>query len=202
MPPRSEDQAPKDDAPKAGRSPRAITLFVTVTILVLAADIASKVAAFSVVAGRPIDVAAATPMDLVHEPMPLLPGVLSLKLMLNEGAAFGLGQGGRWVFVVIGVVAVFIICGVFWSSRASAWLLHVALGMLLAGAVGNLGDRVAFGKVRDMLWLFPDVTLPFGMSWPGGSDQLYPWIFNIADAAMCVGLVALLLMIYRGRKDS
>jgi signal peptidase II len=74
----------------------------------------------------------------------------------------------------------------------------VALALLLAGAVGNLYDRITFGVVRDMLWLFPGVKLPFGWTWPGGNDELYPWIFNVADAAMCVALVFLLWMMSRG----
>jgi lipoprotein signal peptidase len=40
-----------------------------------------------------------------------------------------------------------------------------------------------------MLWLFPDVKLPFGLAWPGGSRELYPWIFNLADVWLLAGIV-------------
>ncbi|MCH8259484.1 MAG: signal peptidase II, partial [Planctomycetes bacterium] len=75
--------------------------------------------------------------------------------------------------------------------------------LILAGAIGNLYDRVMFGMVRDMLWLFPGVKLPFGLTWPGGgSDELYPWVFNIADASLLVGLGILMLGMYREDKKS
>jgi lipoprotein signal peptidase len=90
-----------------------------------------------------------------------------------------------------------IVLGLFVRSNARAWVLHAALALLLAGAGSNLYDRGAIGSVRDMLWLFPGVRLPFGWRWPGGSDELYPWIFNVADAAMCVALVLLLVLVYR-----
>jgi signal peptidase II len=76
-------------------------------------------------------------------------------------------------------------------------VLHFGLALILAGALGNLYDRIMYGAVRDMLYLFPGVKLPFGITWPGGNPELYPWIFNIADAALCVGVVLIILTMLR-----
>jgi signal peptidase II len=190
---RSPSESIPSAAPRAGADRAALRRFVLVALLVLAADLAAKHLAFRLTAGHPVDPATAASADFDHEPRVLVPGVLALKLTLNQGAAFGLGQGGRWVFVVVALAALVIIAGVFRSSRADARVLHAALGLLMAGALGNLYDRILYGRVRDMLWLLPDVRLPFGWSWPGGSREVYPWIFNVADAAMCVGLAVLLI---------
>ena len=48
-----------------------------------------------------------------------------------------------------------------------------------------------------MLLLFPGVKLPFGWHWPNGSDGLYPWIFNVADACLVIGLFFLMILMYR-----
>lgn len=182
----------------AAGSPRAWTLFVAVAVAVLAVDLVVKRWAFEHVAGVPVHVAAdGTALIPPHDATTIVPRVLSLKLTLNHGAAFGLGDGARWLFVCIALVAAVIVVGMFCRSDRRAWPLHVAFAMLLAGAMGNLYDRVAVGAVRDMLWMFPGVKLPFGWSWPGGSDDLYPWIFNVADAALCMSLVVLLVLMYR-----
>src|SRR5690606_27114508 len=89
-----------------------------------------------------------------------------------------------------------IIGRIFWRSPARAFVLHVALALILAGALGNLYDRLMFSAVRDMFHLFPYAELLFGWTWPGPDESrmLYPWIFNLADAALVVGVVAVLLI--------
>lgn len=127
----------------------------------------------------------------------VIPNVLSLKLTINTGAVFGIGKGAQWFFIVVGLVAVIFISIVFArSSRNDRWL-HLCLALILAGAIGNLYDRMLFNGVRDMCFLFPGVDLPFGLNWPGGATSLYPWIFNIADAALVVGVLVLLVSVWR-----
>ncbi len=178
---------------------RAWLLFVAVTAGVLAADLVLKAAAFRYVAGEPVVAVEESASDPTfwrrypHEPVTLVPGVLSLRLTTNTGAVFGLGKGGRWLFVAGSVLAAGVILYFFRQSPARAWPLHMALGMILAGALGNLYDRLVYSCVRDMLYLFPGVELPFGLSWPGGQRELYPWIFNLADAALIVGVLGVLV---------
>lgn len=176
---------------RAGQYPRAVVTALLVALVVLGVDLIVKALAFRFVAGAE------------HEAVGVIPYVLSLKLVENRGAVFGIGQGQRLAFVLVGVVAVIVIVIAFLRSAAHRRFLHVALALILAGALGNLYDRVMFGMVRDMLWLFPGVKLPFGLTWPGsGSDELYPWVFNIADASLLIGLGILMLGMYREDKKS
>ncbi len=170
----------------AGRDRRAVILFLSAVVVVLAADLGTKWLAFNRVAGEPVTLepAAVDPRLLIprHEQVVVVPGVLSLKLTANTGAIFGIGKGAQWLFVVMTGLAVGVISWMFWrSDRRDRWL-HVSLGMILAGALGNLYDRLKYHAVRDLLYLFPEVKLPLGLKWPNGSDGLYPWIFNLADA--------------------
>lgn len=184
---------------RAGGHAGSITLFLAVTLAVLAADLTLKEVAFRTVAGVPVVLDPQhpeTPHIPPHEPIQVIPGVLSLRLTTNTGAVFGLGKGGRWVFIAVSILAVLVITRIFWRSPAGAWGLHLALALILAGALGNLYDRFMFSSVRDMLHLFPGATLPFGWTWPGphGSDVLYPWIFNLADAALVLGVLGVLVI--------
>ncbi len=192
------------------RRPAAVILFVTLTLVTLVADLASKYAAFGYVAGVPVVVDSLDPTRVIqrgdplrlpvdHQPVVVLPGILSLKLTTNTGAVFGIGKGGKWFFVLVSIGAVGMLGWFFARSRGDAWVMHAALALTLAGALGNLYDRVRYNAVRDMLWMLPEATLPFGLRWPGmsgghGSDQVWPWIFNIADAALVVGVVTLVLV--------
>ena len=190
---------------RAPKSPKAIVRFAIIVVLALAGDLLLKSYAFEHVAGTPIErerlqefAEHAIPP---HDPVTVVPGVLSLQLTVNHGAVFGIGQGGRWLFVVIAVIACAIIARVFWVSRAKDWPLHAALALITGGALGNLYDRFFFGMVRDMLLLLPETHLPFGWEWPGGSTLAYPWIFNLADAALCVGIGVIIVMMLFGRRQ-
>lgn len=101
---------------------------------------------------------------------------------VNKGALFGLGgdyEGwANLVFSIVSVVAAVAI--VLWVRRrttASDWRLCAALGLILAGTVGNLYDRVVFGGVRDFLYFYL-------INWP---------IFNVADCCLVCGAGVLLL---------
>lgn len=185
----------------AGRDRFSIVLFFVIAALLIAADLVLKEWSFQHVAGVPINPSPANvrDSDLIppHDAVTLIPNVLSLKLTLNFGAVFGLGAGGRVFFIAVTFVAVAIIIAMFWKSGRHQRILHIALAMVLSGALGNLYDRVFIGAVRDMLYLFPGVKLPFGLNWPGGSDEVYPWIFNIADAALVIGVCLILLTLLR-----
>jgi len=186
----------------ACKSPAAIALFLCLTALLLGGDLLLKAWSFQTVAGQPVQLneLAIQHPDLFwaryqHEPTPLIPYALNLQLTTNPGMVFGLGKGGRWVFVVVSVIATVFICVLFIRSRASAWQLHIALAFILSGALGNLYDRIRFSLVRDMLKMFPDVHFPFGVRWPGDTTgELWPWIFNLADVALIIGVAMILVM--------
>ena len=75
-------------------------------------------------------------------------------------------------------MALGLIVWVFATSKRSHWIVHIALGLILAGALGNMYDRAVFHGVRDML--------RFTVNW-------YPYIFNLADVMLCIGVPVLML---------
>lgn len=117
-------------------------------------------------------------------PWDVWPGLLELVLAWNRGMSFSLLAGADSAPWVLGTVAV-VACGWFvhWLGQrevGSSWWLHtLGLGMLIGGALGNLVDRVQHGAVVDML----SVTL---LGWQ------VPFVFNLADAAISVGVAMLL----------
>lgn len=107
-------------------------------------------------------------------------GPLHLTMVWNRGVSFGLLRADadltRWALVAFSIiVSVFL---AIWVRKATRPLAAVALGLVMGGAIGNVIDRSRFGAVAD----FIDV-----------SRLWFPWIFNLADAAITVGIVLLLL---------
>lgn len=107
-------------------------------------------------------------------------GPFSLSMVWNQGVSFGLFRGEadwvRWVLVAFSL-GVAIALGV-WARRVERPILGVALGLVMGGAVGNMIDRVRLGAVADFLDF---------------KGLMFPWVFNIADSAITIGVVLLLL---------
>ena len=200
---------PQSDSSKprtAGRDIVSIVMFFVIAAIALAVDLSLKHWSFETVAGQPVPLTRENADDpnLIpnHPGINLVPHGLMLKLTLNKGAVFGIGAGGRIFFIAVTFIAVVIVISLFWRSARNHRTLQIGLALVLAGALGNLYDRILYGAVRDMLYLFPGVHLPFGLSWPGGNTEVYPWIFNIADAALCVGVGLILFTMLRKPKDA
>lgn len=106
---------------------------------------------------------------------PVIKDVFHFTYVENRGAAWGIMQNGRWIFVgVTAVVCVGIIVFLI-REKSMAPLLRVSLSIILGGAIGNLIDRVLYGYVVDMIHVkFID----------------YP-VFNIADSATVIGTILL-----------
>jgi signal peptidase II len=184
----------------AWRSPRAWGLLLVVVMTGLAADLVSKWWAFRSVADAPVELQyeeiAGNPSYRLpwHAGVRVVPGdLLDFRLVLNHGAVFGLGQQRRPVFVAFTLLAVVGATAVFgWWTRAGATQVHLGIGLVLAGGLGNLHDRLSIGAVRDFLHMVPRWNLPFGLRWPGGSSELFPWVFNVADVLLLTGMALLL----------
>ena len=101
-----------------------------------------------------------------------------LHMVWNRGVSFGLLRAdqdlARWALVALS----FVISGVFvwWLRGAERRVTAVALGLVVGGALGNVVDRIRFGAVADFL--------DFNGLW-------FPWVFNVADAAITVGAIVL-----------
>jgi signal peptidase II len=96
----------------------------------------------------------------------------------NSGAAFGIFQNGNLVFVILAIIVILLIFYYFPRTEPNDWWLRFAMALQLAGAAGNLIDRLAFAHVTDFISV--------------GSFA----IFNVADASISVGVAVLLLGVW------
>jgi signal peptidase II len=143
-------------------------MFWSVTILVFVLDLAVKGLA-----------QARLPYG---EAVPLIPGVLWLRLVYNKGAAFGMLQGKVWLLMII---AVGFLGGLIWWMRTQTLsrFERIACGLIAGGAISNFYDRALLGHVVDYIdpgW------------WP---------VFNIADSCICIGVGLLILFEFRKGKE-
>jgi signal peptidase II len=76
-----------------------------------------------------------------HEPTPHFFGRITFHRSFNAGALFGLGEGMSIVFILASILALLFVLYLFACSTRSQWAMHLALGLILAGALGNLYDR-------------------------------------------------------------
>jgi signal peptidase II len=112
---------------------------------------------------------------LPGDSLPVIEGFLYITHVQNKGAAFGLLAGRQLVFILVTILSIVLIAVYYFRTRESHPLFNLALGLAVGGAVGNLVDRLRFGGVTD----FVDVRV-----WP---------VFNIADTAIVVGVVLLIV---------
>lgn len=128
-----------------------------------------------------------------EKPFHVVRGFFDLKLVFNKGAAFGMFPNWAPLFILVGLVAIYAIVRLR-RTGTSSLCLSVGLGMLLGGAIGNLIDRVLFSArgVTDFL----DFHIKSGqaiLSWP---------TFNIADTAIVVGAILVVIHVYIIEKRS
>lgn len=185
----------------AWKSASAWVLLLVVVIVSLFIDLASKTLAFRHIADAPVivnreQVLRTDHLSFLippHEPVVVIPRALDLTLVLNPGAVFGMGAGKRWFFIGFTVLAVAFAMWVFATwTRPRDRAAHIGLGLLLAGGLGNLYDRLMFGCVRDFLHPLPNVELPFRWRWPWGGREIWPYVSNIADLFLIIGIMLLL----------
>ena len=128
-----------------------------------------------------------------QESVHFIPGWLHWTYTTNHGAVFGSGQGLRWLFVGVSALAIGFLFYLFMTSGRQR-IYQVLVGILMAGVLGNLYDRLRYGYVRDMIHALPGWKWPGWMvrslpdSWQWKHQDVFPWIFNVADTLLCVGV--------------
>ena len=184
------------------RSPFALACFLMVAAIGLGGDLATKTFVWHKLVERVewIEETGAIMLirhDLAQPGQPsqydvtLIPRGLEITAVANQGAAMGLGQGKKTLFVLVSFAAIFVLV-YFFVNSGNRTLYQLVLGLLLAGVLGNLYDRLVHGYVRDMIHMFP------GVYWSDlnnrlPSVELFPWVFNLADVFLCIGVPAVLL---------
>ena len=113
-------------------------------------------------------------------PVRFLGNVWDWELSYNTGSAFGLFQsigGARWILTIVGFIACIAIVVILRRTPNDRGWIAAALGLVFGGALGNVIDRIAFGKVTDfVMWHIGEHR------WPA---------FNVADAALVAGVIIL-----------
>ena len=157
---------------KKAASLKTVSALALAAVLVLADQAAKRAAESALSGGRTIR---------------LIPGVLELTLVHNEGAAFGLGQGMQRAFIVFaGVICVLLLYELIREGAALGGPLRMtSMALILAGAAGNAIDRIRFSSVIDFIYIrlidFP--------------------VFNVADICVTAGCLLLALSIMGGDRS-
>ena len=146
-------------------SPKAALVLAGTAVALYAADQLTKA----------LVVAALEPGESVQ----VVGDLVRIWYVRNTGAAFSLFPGALWLFVPVTVLALGMIAWFFRSFRARGPWIHVVLGTILAGTLGNLTDRLRLGYVVDFM------SVGFG-------GTRFP-AFNVADSAVVVGIGLLVL---------
>jgi len=171
------DGAVAVELPAAAVRRRAVTALILTAVLVVSADLITKVLAIAHLSGR--------------DPVRLLGGAVYLTFTRNAGAAFSLGTGFTWVFPIIAIVVLSVIIVLARKLGSVPWA--IALGLIAGGALGNFGDRLFRapgpfrGHVVDFISLFDAEGRVFA-------------IFNTADMALTFGVILAILLELTGRQ--
>lgn len=110
---------------------------------------------------------------LYGEQVAIIPGILRFSYVENTGMAFGMLSDHRWIFMVLSVIGIAAV-GVYLWFYVKTKIGRTALALIIGGGIGNMIDRIFRGFVVDFIdfCAFP---------------RLWGWVFNIADAAVCIG---------------
>ena len=141
-------------------------LWIILLVLIIFADQLSKWLVVALLQGK--------------ESVYVIPGVLRFTYVENDGAAFGMLDDHRWVFLVLSTVMIIaLIYYIVKYKPQSKWVM-TSLILIVGGGIGNMIDRLLLGYVIDFIdfCAFPN---------------LWRWVFNIADSAVCVGTFMLSL---------
>jgi signal peptidase II len=124
----------------------------------------------------------------------ILGDFLSFQFIFNEGGAMGTRIGPSWIYTVLTLLALFLIIRYLLLERSQRMSTGIAFALITGGAVGNLIDRIKYGKVVDFIDVdIPDISFLNLQRW---------FTFNVADAAITIGLGIFLagLIIKEGRR--
>lgn len=179
------------------RSPAAWARFLAVVALGAAADLLSKWWAQDASATEP-------PFKHVRHLEHYFLNQIKFVWEENPGAVFGMGQGRITFFIIFTLGAIALLTWLFADSRRGQYCLQGFLALILAGALGNLYDRLKYEHVRDFLRFTVGADWP---PWSGDTGLFWPYVFNVADIFITVGVVGLFVvwisaMIRHGRGRS
>src|SRR5699024_723405 len=124
----------------------------------------------------------------IGDSVKVIKNLLYITSHRNEGAAWGILQGKMWLFYIVTIVVLVILVMFFKSEGYGKPLIQFGLSLLIAGSIGNFIDRLFISEVVDFI-----DTYIFGYNFP---------IFNVADAALTIGVIVLIIVIlFEGKEE-
>ena len=116
----------------------------------------------------------------LYQSKPVIQDLLHFTYVTNDGMAFGLSfPGGRHVLLIMTMLLTGFIIGFLWKEKNGHPLIKYGLALILSGAIGNLIDRLLYGKVVDFL----DIMI----------GDFHWYIFNIADSSVTIGMILFII---------
>lgn len=123
----------------------------------------------------------------IGESIKIIKNFFNITYVRNTGAAFSILSEYTWLLVIVSLFIIFLIVYYISKNKPKNKIEYISYSMILGGAIGNLYDRVVYGYVIDFL----DFNL-FGYPYP---------IFNLSDSFIFIGVILLIIYIWR-RKDA
>ena len=158
------------DAPSPGVMPRRLGIIAAIALVLLASDFITKQVALTHFSDS--------------DPTQVLGGLLNFTLVFNSGGAFSFGQGETWFFTTVKMA--FLITALVLSPRVRTPVWAVSFGLFIAGAAGNLIDRLFRGPSPWQGHVVDWIQLPH---WP---------VFNLADCSVVCGSALVMWASFRG----
>lgn len=127
----------------------------------------------------------------LYDSIVIIPNFLAITYVRNTGAAFSVLENNRILFIVIGVIALYLIYRYLIKDKSLNKLSIISYSMLLGGIIGNMIDRIVYGYVIDYL----SFNI-FGYNFP---------VFNLADTFIVVSVILIIInegVVSRGKINS
>lgn len=119
-----------------------------------------------------------------NEGIVVIKDFFGFEYLENRGAAFGMLQNKQWLFITITILVVLFMIGYLIKRKPTFKLTHISMALIIAGAIGNLIDRIVYKYVIDFILVHY-------------KDVYYFPTFNVADILVCVGTFFLLICILK-----
>ena len=119
----------------------------------------------------------------IHESFPVIKNFFHITYVQNDGAAWSMLKGNRFLLIVIALIALGLMCFFIFKNQNLSLLENVSISILIGGILGNLIDRILYGYVIDFL------DFRFG-------SYYFP-VFNVADICIVISVILIIITLFR-----
>ncbi len=172
---------PRAQAVKSARSRYLLLLFAVLALLIIGDQTTKQVVVNTMEPGQSIPVWGET---------------LKFTFVQNQGGAFGTSIGSNMLYIIVSLLVIAFVVFILYRSLGERPAVDISIAAMIGGTIGNLIDRFRFGSVVDFL----DVNIP-DIDMLGMQMERWP-VFNIADIAITVGIMIVILNILFARSET